>query len=243
MPQRQRKGRGRLVVSDRLRRVPHALTDQRALRGKFRILRHGFRVPAAKLLQKRTVHGKACADQPRGEAEVFTRLIEQMIEDCVIHGVAAADAALLRVFGGNAPFYHARAGRDGIVHARKKIGVDDVVRVKHAKCVVAARKQRLHRFVQRVSLAADRFKAAQDLCAGRACKLLGAVGAVVGNDIDVEQRGGIVLRMQAFHQRGDDGFFVACGDETGKACFRSGVFAGRSLFQREKRHDDEVKRE
>ena len=72
-----------------------------------------------------------------------------------VQPVAAAKRTVLRIFDAHRALCDPRACQKGVVHARKKICIHNIVRVKDAEGVVVFSEQRLKRFVQRVALAAD----------------------------------------------------------------------------------------
>ena len=72
-----------------------------------------------------------------------------------VQPVAAAKRTVLRIFDAHRALCDPRACQKRIVHARKKICIHNIVRVKDAEGVVVFSEQRLKRFVQRVALAAD----------------------------------------------------------------------------------------
>ena len=64
---------------------------------------------------------------------------------------------------------------------------------------------------------ADLVEALEDDGAGIACDLGGVVGAVVGDDVDVDELLGVVLGLEAFHELADDKLLITARDEHGIA--------------------------
>ena len=87
--------------------------------------------------------------------------------------------------------------------------MDDVVGVKDDKGVVVRGAQAFKGLAKHVALGSHVLANGQDAGAAGAGDLLGAVGAVVGQHVDVEAVAGIVLRQKGVDQRADDGLLIA----------------------------------
>ena len=162
----------------------------------------------------------AAAVDDGGEADVAAGLAVEAADHPVINGVAAGNRRIVGVFAVAVSLAHLCAAADGAVHRLQEAGVHQIVRVKDAEGVVFFFFQQLVESEgQHLPFGFDRDGAVYDFRPRFSGGAGGVVGAVVGDDVNVEKLFGIVLRVQAFHQVPDDAFLVAGGNQHGKAVF------------------------
>ena len=140
------------------------------------------------------------------------------VDHPVIDGIVAGNDGIERVFAVAVSLRCTGARAPRIVHRAEETGVYDIVGVKDADGIVPSLllKHGNH-LPQHIALGAHGKRTGQNLRARRARSLLGMVGAVVRDDINIKQIVWIILRKQTLNQMPDDRLLVARCDQNRKA--------------------------
>ena len=227
LPPRLGEGDGLLVVENRVVTIADAPALRRADGGELDVFGEQMIRPAAVFFDDFGGDQKARA----GDGAVGMQLHAGIVEEARLaqepDGIPGGNPARSEILGISIAGEHVIPLREGSIHRGDEMRIDDIIRVEDEERIVigegTAGANLTEQLVERVALA--------DLIGVETLKRDGArltrdagggVRAVVGQDVDIQQLGRVILRAEAGNEFADDAFLVAGADQRGIAAARLG---------------------